>query len=155
MRGVLLCVKPIGSCRRTGERGRVFLFRGGRSIGVVRDLAKVQAWVRVPSTAPYLQITTQTDPHSDIHVRPSGFSCIESVEICPERLPRERAQRGQGETMPTANGSSLPERETRRMRGYQDLPLAPAIPTRRRCGRFVRALRAIPLHQNGRLREPA
>lgn len=27
---------------------------GGRSIGVVRDLAKVQAWVRVPSAAPFL-----------------------------------------------------------------------------------------------------
>jgi nucleoside 2-deoxyribosyltransferase len=32
------------------------MFPGGRSIGVVRDLAKVQAWVRVPSTAPFLHV---------------------------------------------------------------------------------------------------
>ena len=33
-------------------RDKVLMCPGGRSIGVVRDLAKVQAWVRVPSTAP-------------------------------------------------------------------------------------------------------
>ena len=36
------------------RRVRVFVDSGGRSIGVVRDLAKVQAWVRVPSAAPFL-----------------------------------------------------------------------------------------------------
>ena len=56
-----------------GGRVKVFVVSGGRSIGVVRDLAKVQAWVRIPSAAPFLWIQSFKF-HARIFVWPIEFA---------------------------------------------------------------------------------
>jgi hypothetical protein len=162
------------------RRAKVFMFRGGRSIGVVRDLAKVQAWVRVPSTAPFLQVPVflffmLAYLCGPMEFAPDGGKMCRSpaqtgrlrtrlarefflCALCVKsflKKPQHKGHGGHGEFRATARGFLLPARETRRMPGCRVAGPAPVIPPGRRCARFVRAARAILLRQNAHLRKPA